>query len=255
MTTQPVAAGESAAANVAAQRQRTFAPVMLTVDAVNNSIVLDRCTGLMPATFGDVAAGAHTLALTASTLSKGSVSGTNENQLPSFDDYVIVHLPLAAGDDASRRFFMLNGVGATDGVHAVGRRRGQAHVHRLGRRLQQRAGHRDARRDRAEHDRRRASPTCWRGSTACASTPATVTVSDTPASRDARRQHAVSGRRFEGRFRAAAPAQREAHGSVSLRHPQRCRGQRRFHALPGRRACAPGSSPPRSARAARRRSS
>ena len=89
-------------------------PVMLTVDAVNNSIVLDRCTGLTPATLVDVAAGAHTLALTASTLSKGSVSDTNDNPLPSFDDYVLVHLPLAAGDDASRRFFMLNGIGAAE---------------------------------------------------------------------------------------------------------------------------------------------
>jgi hypothetical protein len=86
-------------------------PVMLTVDAAHNAIVLDRCTGLTPAAFVDVAVGAHTIALTASTLSKGSVSDAKDNPLPSFDDYVIVHLPLAAGDDASRRLFMLNGIG------------------------------------------------------------------------------------------------------------------------------------------------
>ena len=85
-------------------------PVTLMVDAVNNSIVLDRCTGLTPATIADVAAGDHTIALTASTLSKGSVADGDENQLPSFDDYLIVHLP---GEAPSRRFFMLNGVETT----------------------------------------------------------------------------------------------------------------------------------------------
>ena len=89
-------------------------PVMFTVDAVTNSLVLDRCTGPTPATLVDVAAGAHTIALTASNLSKGSVSDTNDKPLPSFDDYVIVRLPLAAGDEASRRFFMLNGIGAAE---------------------------------------------------------------------------------------------------------------------------------------------
>jgi len=88
-------------------------PATLTVDAVNNSIVLDRCAGLAPAMAVDVPAGDHTIALTASTLSKGSVPDGNEGQLPSFDDYVIVHLPIAPGEAASRRFFMLNGVGAT----------------------------------------------------------------------------------------------------------------------------------------------
>jgi hypothetical protein len=48
--------------------------------------------------------------LTASTLSKGKVSAGND-ELPSFDDFVIVNVPIAAGDPASRRFFMLNGVG------------------------------------------------------------------------------------------------------------------------------------------------
>jgi hypothetical protein len=87
--------------------------VMLTVDALQNSIVLDRCTALMPATLVDVAAGAHTIALTASTLSKGTVSGPNDESIPSFDDFVIVNVPVAAGDPASRRFFTLNGIGAT----------------------------------------------------------------------------------------------------------------------------------------------
>jgi hypothetical protein len=87
------------------------APAMLTVDAVQNAIVLDRCTGLTPATFGDVGAGQHAIALGASTLSKGSVSSP-DGSLRAFDDYVIVQLPLAAGEPASRRFFMLNGIGA-----------------------------------------------------------------------------------------------------------------------------------------------
>jgi hypothetical protein len=87
-------------------------PVMLTVDALQNTIVLDRCTGFTPATLVDVAAGAHTIALTASTLSKGSVSAADDTPLMSYDDYVIVNVPLPAADQSSRRFFMLNGVNA-----------------------------------------------------------------------------------------------------------------------------------------------
>jgi len=86
-------------------------PVMLTVDALQHTIVLDRCTGFTPATLVDVAAGTHTIALTASTLSKGSVS-VNDTNVDSFDDYVIVNVPLPAADQSSRRFFMLNGVNA-----------------------------------------------------------------------------------------------------------------------------------------------
>ncbi len=87
--------------------------VMLTVEAARHSIVLERCTNLLPATFPDVAAGAHTITLTASNLSKGTVSDDDDNELPSFDDFVIVHVPVAAGAPASRRLFSLNGVGAT----------------------------------------------------------------------------------------------------------------------------------------------
>ena len=81
-------------------------PVMLTVDALQHTIVLDRCTGFTPATLVDVAAGTHTIALTASTLSKGSVS-VNDVNVDSFDDYVIVNVPLPAADQSSRRFFMV----------------------------------------------------------------------------------------------------------------------------------------------------
>ena len=56
-------------------------------------------------------AGQHRIALTASTLSKGSVSDPNDNPVASYDDYVIVNVPLAAGEPASRRFFMLNSIG------------------------------------------------------------------------------------------------------------------------------------------------
>jgi hypothetical protein len=90
--------------------------VMLTVDAVQNALLLDRC-GTTPATLADVAAGAHTLTLTASTLSKGAVSDDNGNPIPAVDPYVIVNLPLPAGDPGShRRFFMLNGVGTAANV-------------------------------------------------------------------------------------------------------------------------------------------
>ena len=100
-------------------------PPMLTVEAAQHAIVLDGCTGttLTPATLMDVTAGQHTIALTASTLSKGSVSDAKARaRSRPFDDYVIVQLPLAAGDAASRRFFMLNGVGAMKELHAFGRR-------------------------------------------------------------------------------------------------------------------------------------
>jgi hypothetical protein len=88
-------------------------PVMLTVEALQHSIVLDRCNALLPATLVDVPAGNHTLTLTASTLSKGSVSNEEDDPVDSFDDYVIVHVPVAAGQSANRRLFMLNGVGST----------------------------------------------------------------------------------------------------------------------------------------------
>jgi len=84
-------------------------PATLTVDAVSNSIVLELCIGMTPATISDMTPGLHTIGITASDLSKGSVSGTNNSQLPSSDDYVIVHVE--SGSATSRRFFMLNGVG------------------------------------------------------------------------------------------------------------------------------------------------
>ena len=156
----------------------------------------------------DVAAGEHTIALTASTLSKGSVSDANDNPVPSFDDYVIVHLPLAAGDAASRRFFMLNGVGAMANftLSAVGAVRlmfidsdatyneGQGTVTL------------DATGPSTTVDGM-ANVLAW--NSGCSSTPAMAHGQRPPASRDAHRQHAVRGRRFQGRFRAAAPAQRE----------------------------------------------
>jgi hypothetical protein len=96
-------------------------PATLTLDAVNNSIVLERCAGLMPATVIGLTPGTHSIGLTASNLSKGSVSGPNDSQLPSFDDYVIVHVPLAIGAATDRRFFMLNGVGTmTDFTMSTG---------------------------------------------------------------------------------------------------------------------------------------
>jgi hypothetical protein len=85
----------------------TAGPVTFTVLAAQHRIILDSCS-VTPATLADVPAGTHTLALTASTLSKGLVNGTtNATQ----DPYVIVQLPLPAGDPQEHlRFFTLNGL-------------------------------------------------------------------------------------------------------------------------------------------------
>lgn len=83
----------------------------LKVSAPASALALDAC-GAMPAALADVAAGTYDIELTASNLSKGSVSDTHGNQSPSFDDYVIVNLPLPAGaPNEEMRFFMLHGVG------------------------------------------------------------------------------------------------------------------------------------------------
>jgi hypothetical protein len=81
----------------------------ITVDAAKNAVLMDAC-GVKPAVIADVPAGTYTIALMASTLSKGNVSVLD---VPSMDNYVIVHAPLAAGDPhEDHRFFMLNGIGA-----------------------------------------------------------------------------------------------------------------------------------------------
>jgi hypothetical protein len=88
---------------------------VLTVDASQNALVLGPC-GVAPATFAAVPPGAHTLTLTASTLTKGGVSGPKP-AAASHDDYVIVHVPLPPGDaHEDHRFFMLNGIGASASV-------------------------------------------------------------------------------------------------------------------------------------------
>jgi hypothetical protein len=86
------------------------APKALTLLASQARISPDAC-GATPAVLADVAAGTHTVALTASTLSKGFVLDT-----PAKNDYVLVKLPLPPGDaDAAHRYFMLNGVGTSRG--------------------------------------------------------------------------------------------------------------------------------------------
>ncbi|HET9933603.1 MAG TPA: hypothetical protein VFQ35_23015 [Polyangiaceae bacterium] len=83
----------------------------LTVSAPASALALDACAAT-PAVFADVAPGTYDIELTASTLSKGNVSDEDDNESPSFDDYVIVNLPLPAGDpNEDMRFFMLHGVG------------------------------------------------------------------------------------------------------------------------------------------------
>jgi len=87
----------------------------LAVDATKNAVRMDAC-GVTPAVIPDIAPGTYTIALTASTLTKGGVSGPTPPP-PSFDNYVIVHAPLPAGDpNEDHRFFMLNGIGATASV-------------------------------------------------------------------------------------------------------------------------------------------
>jgi hypothetical protein len=83
-------------------------PVMLTVLASQHRIILDNCS-VTPSTFANVAAGTHTISLTSSTLSKGNINGVTTQ-----DPYVIVQIPLPAGDPRQHmRFFMLNGVGSS----------------------------------------------------------------------------------------------------------------------------------------------
>ncbi|HVU53034.1 MAG TPA: hypothetical protein VHL80_20265 [Polyangia bacterium] len=86
---------------------------VVTVDAASNHVTLDGC-GFSPAQIASVPAGTYTVSLTASTLTKGGVSGPGS---PSTDNYVIVHVPFAAGDpNEDHRFFMLNGVGASASI-------------------------------------------------------------------------------------------------------------------------------------------
>src|SRR5258708_163247 len=69
-----------------------FTTANIAVDAARNAVRMDAC-GVTPAVIPDVAAGTYTIALSASTLTKGGVSGPTPPP-PSFDNYVIVHAPL-----------------------------------------------------------------------------------------------------------------------------------------------------------------
>jgi hypothetical protein len=87
-------------------------PPVMTVLGTTNVLALDACA-VTPATFPSLPANTYTITLSASTLSKGQLP----NSAPPVnfvDNYVIVQLPLAAGDtQEAHRFFMLNGVGAS----------------------------------------------------------------------------------------------------------------------------------------------
>jgi hypothetical protein len=88
---------------------------LISVVAVQNGLSIAGC-GVAPGLFADIPAGSYTIELTASTLSKGSVSGTTP-PTPSVDNYLIVNLPLPAGDPhQDQRFFTLNGIGASADV-------------------------------------------------------------------------------------------------------------------------------------------
>jgi hypothetical protein len=93
--------------------------IVVTVNAASNAVTLAGC-GFSPAQIAGVPAGTYTITLTASTLTKGGVSGPRPSA-PSADNYVIVHVPLAGGDpDEKHRFFMLNGVGANASITLSG---------------------------------------------------------------------------------------------------------------------------------------
>jgi hypothetical protein len=88
------------------------APLTMTVTTPNNTLALDNCGAITPAAFTAVEAGSYDITLKSSTLSKGSVSDDDGNPLDAFDNYVIVNLPLPAGDANEKyRFFMLHGAG------------------------------------------------------------------------------------------------------------------------------------------------
>src|SRR5512141_2100566 len=88
-------------------------PSPLALSAHANALHIACAT---PARFASVAAGSYTIQLAASTLSKGGVyldTATGQT-VPSVDSYVIVNVPLPAGDpQEGKRFFTLNGIGAT----------------------------------------------------------------------------------------------------------------------------------------------
>ena len=87
----------------------------VTVDATANAVTLDGC-GFSPAQIPNVPAGTYTITLSGSTLTKGGVSGPSPHPA-SVDNYVIVYVPLAAGDPhEDHRFFMLNGEGASASI-------------------------------------------------------------------------------------------------------------------------------------------
>lgn len=88
---------------------------LLTVNAAQNNVTLSGCS-FEPAHIANVPAGTYTITLSASTLTKGGVSGPKPPPA-SVDNYVIVHVPLPAGDPhEDHRFFMLNGVGANASI-------------------------------------------------------------------------------------------------------------------------------------------
>lgn len=91
------------------------APLSAKILAAQNGLELDGCS-VNPALLSSIPPGTYTITLTASTLSKGGVSGTTP-PTPSVDNYVVVNLPLPAGDPhEDQRFFMLNGIGAAASV-------------------------------------------------------------------------------------------------------------------------------------------
>jgi hypothetical protein len=105
------------AQDVGADADASTAASNLVVLAAQNQINLTSC-GVTPALLSGVAAGAHTVTLSASTLSKGFVSNVMAQ-----DNFVIAKIPLPPGDPLSaQRFFTLNGIGAHKGftLPAVG---------------------------------------------------------------------------------------------------------------------------------------
>jgi hypothetical protein len=86
--------------------------ITVAVNAAANFVTLANCA-FQPAQLPNVPAGSYTITLTASTLTKGGVSGPRPAPA-SADNYVIVYVPLPPGaPNENHRFFMLNGTGAS----------------------------------------------------------------------------------------------------------------------------------------------
>ena len=76
----------------------------------SNAIVLERCIGMMPATIADMTAGVHTIGITDERPVEGERLG-RQRQAGANRPTTTSSSTCRLASRASRRFFMLNGVG------------------------------------------------------------------------------------------------------------------------------------------------